>query len=52
MDLSETYRNIVRQYFPNATIVADRFHVVRLVNSTFSRPGRIRTLTVDGTGDC
>ena len=35
MDLSETYRSIARQYFPNATIVADRFHVVRLVNQHF-----------------
>jgi transposase len=35
MDLSETYRNIVRKYFPNARIVADRFHVVRLVNQHF-----------------
>lgn len=32
MDLSETYRRIARKYFPNAIIVADRFHVVRLVN--------------------
>lgn len=32
MDLSETYRSIVRRYFPNATIVADRFHVIQLVN--------------------
>jgi len=37
MDLSETYRSIARQYFPNATIVADRFHVVRLVNQHFLR---------------
>jgi transposase len=35
MDLSETYRSIARQYFPNAQIVADRFHVVRLVNHHF-----------------
>jgi transposase len=35
MDLSETYRSIARQYFPNATIVADRFHVIRLVNQHF-----------------
>ena len=35
MDLSETYRQIARQYFPNAKIVADRFHVVRLVNHHF-----------------
>ena len=30
MDLSETYRSIARNAFPNALIVADRFHVVRL----------------------
>ena len=35
MDLSETYRKIVQQYFPNAKIVADRFHVIRLVNQHF-----------------
>ena len=32
MDMSDTYRRIARRYFPNATIVADRFHVVRLIN--------------------
>jgi transposase len=31
LDLSATYRSLVRKYFPNALIVADRFHVVRLV---------------------
>lgn len=35
MDLSETYRSIARHYFPEATIVADRFHVVRLINQHF-----------------
>ena len=35
MDLSETYRSIARQHFPRAKIVADRFHVVRLVNQHF-----------------
>ncbi len=35
MDLSETYRNIARQFFPSARIVADRFHVIRLVNQHF-----------------
>ncbi|WP_199173265.1 ISL3 family transposase [Pollutimonas subterranea] len=35
MDMSDTYRQIVRKYFPNAKIVADRFHVVRLVNHHF-----------------
>jgi transposase len=32
IDLSETYRAIVKRHFPNAVIVADRFHVIRLVN--------------------
>ena len=35
MDLSETYRSIIKKYFPNAMIVADRFHVVRLLNQHF-----------------
>ena len=35
MDMSETYRRIAQRYFPNATIVADRFHVVRLINHHF-----------------
>ena len=35
MDLSDTYRSIVRRYFPNALIVADRFHVIRLINQQF-----------------
>ena len=35
MDLSETYRNIVQRYFPNAKIIADRFHFIRLVNHHF-----------------
>ena len=37
MDLSETYRSIAKKYFPNATIVADRFHVVRLINQHFMK---------------
>src|SRR5690606_21104617 len=35
MDLSETYRKIAREYFPRAIVVADRFHVVRLINHHF-----------------
>ena len=35
MDLSATYRAIAKRYFPNASIVADRFHVIRLVNHHF-----------------
>lgn len=35
MDLSSTYRNIIRKQMPQARIVADRFHVIRLVNHHF-----------------
>lgn len=31
IDLSSHYRQLIRKYFPNAKIVADRFHVVRLM---------------------
>lgn len=37
MDLSETYRSIIRKFFPQAKIVSDRFHVVRIVNYHFQR---------------
>jgi len=35
IDLAETYRCIIRKHFPNAKIVADRFHVIRLINYHF-----------------
>jgi transposase len=35
MDLAPGYRALVRRHFPNATIVADRFHVIRLINHHF-----------------
>ncbi|MGE4489866.1 MAG: ISL3 family transposase [Kiritimatiellales bacterium] len=35
IDLSSSYRHLVRQYFPNAKIVSDRFHVIRLVLQHF-----------------
>jgi transposase len=35
MDLSSTYRALVQKNFPNALIVADRFHVIRLINHHF-----------------
>lgn len=35
MDLSSAYRALVRKHFPKAKIVADRFHVIRLVNLHF-----------------
>ena len=35
MDLAEVYRALARKYFPQARIVADRFHVIRLINQHF-----------------
>jgi len=35
MDLAEHYRSLVRKHFSKALIVADRFHVIRLVNEKF-----------------
>lgn len=35
MDLASVYRALVNKHFPKAQIVADRFHVIRLVNHHF-----------------
>jgi transposase len=31
IDLSSPYRHLIKKWFPNARIVADRFHVIRIV---------------------
>lgn len=36
IDMNSAYRRMVKDWFPNARIVADRFHVIRLVNHHFS----------------
>ena len=36
IDMNSAYRRLVKEWFPNARIVADRFHVIRLVNHHFS----------------
>jgi transposase len=41
IDLSVTYRSIVRKYFPNAKIVSDRFHVIKLVQQHFLNTWKI-----------
>jgi transposase len=51
MDLSDTYRQFTRRYFTNARIVADKFHVVRLLHPAINRyrkaiTGDRRTLPV------
>jgi len=37
IDLSTTYRSFVRGFFPDARIVADKFHVVRLLTPEINR---------------
>ena len=37
IDLSVTYRNLIKKYFPKAMIVADRFHVLRLIEHSFMK---------------
>ena len=32
IDMSDTYRALVRKFFPNAQIIADKFHVLRLLS--------------------
>ena len=41
IDLSSSYRSLIRKHFPNAKIVADRFHVIRLVNYHFMATWRL-----------
>lgn len=36
IDMNSAYRKLAREWFPNARIVTDRFHVIRLVNQHFS----------------
>jgi transposase len=40
IDLSSPYRRLIRRYFPRARIVADRFHVVRLIQHHFMQLAR------------
>jgi transposase len=40
IDLSNSYRAMIRRWFPNAAIVADRFHAVRLAGMHLMRVAR------------
>ena len=40
IDLSSSYRSLIRRLFPNAQIVADRFHVVRVMQHHFTEVAR------------
>lgn len=46
MDLCDPFRNIAHKYFKNALVVADRFHVVRLINKHFLKTWSM----LDGVG--
>ena len=35
IDLSSSYRELIKKWFPNALIVADRFHVIRIIQHHF-----------------
>lgn len=37
LDMSDSYRSFARRFFPNATLVADRFHVQRLLSPAINR---------------
>ena len=37
MDLSVTYKSFAQDFFPNAKIVADKFHVLRLLNTALNK---------------
>jgi transposase len=40
IDLSNGYRALVRKLFPNAKIVGDKFHVLRLITPSIMRAGK------------
>lgn len=37
IDMNSGYRSMIKRYFPNAVIVSDRFHVIKLVNHHFAK---------------
>jgi transposase len=41
IDMSDSYHAIIRRWFPNAKIVADRFHLIRLINHYFIKQAQI-----------
>ena len=40
IDLCSAFRSLVKRFFPNAILVADRFHVVRVVSHHFTQLAR------------
>ena len=37
LDLCDPYKKFVKDFFPNAEMVADKFHVLRLLNTSIMR---------------
>lgn len=37
LDMSDTYKSFTREFFPNAQLIADKFHVLRLLNPALNR---------------
>ena len=37
LDLSKTYKSFAKNFFPNAKLIADKFHVVRLLNPAINK---------------
>jgi transposase len=37
LDLSDTYKSFCKSFFPNAELVADKFHVLRLLTNSINR---------------
>ncbi len=43
IDLSKNYRKLAKELFPNARIIADRFHVIRLFNNILNNYRKLAT---------
>jgi transposase len=37
LDMSDTYRSFVKEFFPNAKMIADKFHVLRLLTPAINK---------------
>jgi transposase len=51
LDMSDSYRSFVKEFFPNARLIADKFHVLRLLTPALNKyrvaiTGHKRTLPV------
>ena len=50
MDMNRVYKDIAEAFFPNATIVIDRFHVVRYITWALENVRKRRSETASGFG--